>query len=218
MRLRLLSSTGVLCAALVLIAGCSSGREPSSLETPDVVWPSGAPSGAFEDTDAVKAFRAQEIAGAVAWNAMDFSDPSLVEAIGIERAASMAESREEWHSTFAATGEEKYAREEVMLGPEPTGILGVEDKSDGTVRLIGCVESRLVESGRQVQAWILTPRESGGFRVDYDWSQSEFGEPYESDCAAMSLPTANFDPAPEPNLDREAKVVGPADESTYTFD
>lgn len=202
----------------IAFAGCSTGPEPSALETPNVVWPLGTPTGPFETTEAVKALRAKQLAEAVAWNAMDFSDPSFVAFVGVQRASGFAETSLSWHNRFAHTGEERFAREAVMLGPEPTIILDVIDQGDGIVSLVVCTESRLGNSGRRVWHWIVTSRSDGGFWVEVPPKYIQPTEAYEAECDAATIPIANFDPVPGPVLDPEAKVIGPADKSKYNFD
>ena len=212
----------VATLALLTLAGCADSREPSQLPTPAVVWPDGPPTGPYEDTEWVKAYRAQALAEAVAWNAMDFSDVALVEAIGLEEASSLAESRVEWRFKFKATGDEDAARAEVQTGPDGAVVLDVIEDGQGGAIVVTCVDARLVESGQQVRSWRVTPHAESGFNVRHLGRDEVAGgkplETYLSECEAATIPQGFFDPVPEPNLDRDAKVKGPADASKYDLD
>ena len=216
------SALGLTVIAVLAAAGCSKGPEPSALETPNVVWPDGPPTGPYEDTEWVKAFRARELTEAVAWNAMDFSDITLVEAIGLEEASSLAQSRVEWRQKFKATGDEGAATNEVQTGPDGAVALDVIEDGAGGALVVMCVDARLVESGQQVRSWSVTPRTESGFHVRHLGRDEVTGgkslEEYQAECEAATIPQGFFDPAPEPNLDPDAKVIGPADASKYDLD
>ena len=218
------AALGLTVIAVLAAAGCSKGPEPSTLETPNVVWPDGPPTGPYEDTEWVKAFRARELAEAVAWNAMDFSSNAFVEVVGRSDAADTAELRQSWHDRYSSTGDEQAATVAVMAGPDGSVILDLIPESDSRVTLVACVASRLRADGYQ-QAYIyrIESRGSGKYWVTVV-SGGEFPpgskslEEYQAECEASTIPLGFFDPAPEPNLDPDAKVIGPADASKYDLD
>ena len=222
-RLRLGTSIAMLALAALSVTGCSTGPDPSDLATPEVVWPSGEPSGLFEDTEWVKAFRAEQVAEAVAWNAMDFSDKNLVESLGYQAAKDYAENRLSWRHDFVITGDAKIARENLMPGPEPTAVLDVIDDGSQGATLVVCSESRLDQTGRQLYVYDARSRGEGqhwvnGVSGNRLPSGAKSKDAYDAECEATTIPVGNFDPAPVPNLDPDAKVIGPAAKDKYNLD
>ena len=199
---------------LISLAGCSSSPEPSNLETPDVVWPDGDPFGGFEDDPAVQAIAMFFTDVAIATNARDFSDPDLVNSIGVDRAQNYADSTGDdiWiHGPEKATA----------LGPEPYLVLDVIPGDTGTFVVMCGYGARDMVDSRRLFSYDVTLRPGQPALVESTRdlpAEAKTKEEYGEQCGAAELPVGLFDPAPVPNMDPDAKVIGPADASKYDLD
>lgn len=199
---------------VLALTGCGDSREPSHLETPAVVWPDGEVTGAFPDEPAAQAVQDYAIAFAVAWNAVDYSDPAFVELIGIEAATEAAQQREEKRRTTASSS--LYFT--TMPGPERALVIDVVHEGS-TTSVITCVTDKDA-IGILVRYYLVEAREDGSYRLTRG---SEGVVPANSDtitytdaCREQGIPQGLFEPAP--TTDPDAKVVGPADASKYDLD
>ena len=218
---RVVAGAGVGLMMLAL-AGCGDSREPSHLPTPAVVWPDGPPTGPYEDTEWVKAYRAEALASAVARNSMDFSDKTYVELTGYDVADKRADNYESTRERYFASGDESLLPSLVDLTPGDSLILDLMPVDDESVVLAECLR-RPDDGFQEVFAVRVESRGDGKYWVTVvpggDFPPgSKSREDYQAECEAATIPRGFFDPVPEPNLDRDAKVIGPADESKYDLD
>jgi hypothetical protein len=202
--------------AVFALAGCSS-PEPSNLATPEVVWPSGDPFGSFADDPAVQASFLASVNYTIARNARDFSDPDFVGYWGVDFAQRQTELME-W----------KLQREQDLtdltdMGPDPYLVMDVVKNGTQTT-LVLCDRGGGVEGYDEPQSVVALT-----YEVSPDGSVTRSAIPdlppdaktkaeYDEQCQAATVPVGYFDPAPVPNMDRDAKVKGPAAASKYDLE
>lgn len=215
-------ANGALVALVAVGAvGCSNGSEPSTLETPAIVWPDGEPTGPYEDSEWVKAIRARDVSWAVADSQLDYSDPTLVEQLGYARAQDAAESAESARRRYAAGGEEWIVRTSVLDGPQGRAVLDLFEISDAEVEVVLC--SSVPDENpdfRTVSTVRVTRDDAGRYRVEGTRDPvpevaTKTWDDYQAECDGADIRRGYFDPPFEPNLDPDATVIGPADESHY---
>jgi hypothetical protein len=202
------------------LMGCSDDPEPSVLETPDIVWPDGMPTGPYDDTEWMEAIRATDVTMAVAWSTLDFSDRSLVELLGYHGAQEAARNTEESRRYYSLAEEEYRLRHPGLYGPWGRTVLDQFETSDSEVELVVCTDRPDQGNGfRTVETWTMT-RDSDGIyhsksTFDVPAAATKSYEDYRVECNAAEIRRGYFDPPFTPILDPEAPVIGPADESKY---
>lgn len=215
----------LLAVGALALGGCvDRAPEPSNLKTPNVVWPDGQPKGPFEDTEWVQAYRDAAVAEAVAWNAMDFSDPDLVESYSYETSSVAAGARKAAREKFVASGFSDVSLEKLKPGPAAFIVLDVFADEDSAL-LVACYEvdeTNEAQPFRVVRVMEVFRMEVNAYLIDAPTrdtpANAKTSDEYRAECdAAPPITTPLFDPAPTPNLDPDAKVIFPADRDKYEY-
>lgn len=150
----------------------------------------------------------------IAINARDFSDPDFVEPTGMKTAQSFTDrlSEEVW-----VDGPEEWTR----LGPEPYLVLDVISQSDKSSLILCGYAARDKPDSRDVFIYSVSvrPEKAATLTLESDPpSGAKSRDEYRAQCGAATIPVGYFDPAPEPQTDRNAKVKGPAAADKYNLD
>lgn len=205
---------GATVATALTLAGCSDHREPTELETPDVVWPDGRPTDDWPNEPAVAALDTIRLNEALAANAGDWSDADLVNLIGVETAKAWAE-----HADWTTVAVDH------VPGPYAYAVVDVLHH-EGFDTVVFCTAVRTRSSNlygtphASYAAYTAEPTDHRRFTFvsDPPFTQAE-QDAYDEQCAATELRVGYFDPAPVPDAELpEEEIIGPADASAYDLD
>lgn len=208
------------------LAGCAH-YGPSDLDTPEVLWPDGAPDSAFEDDPAVIALREAYVQEAVAWNHLDYSDPDLIYRWGFPmKPFAQVKAPAGTASERIADGRSQ-PREWTMLGPAPLTIYEVQTGQDFTI-VVACSGPHFVqydpdtgepkESLNQLEQFKVTFFPDGSSHITSDISDRKYSREYFQKCKDDSPVRGVFDPEPEPFNHDENDLKRPLPPEEYGFD
>ncbi len=211
------ASGSMIALLLGSLMGCSADREPSVLETPDIVWPDGMPNGPYDNTEWVEALRARDVAREVALMTLDFSDRTYVKIWGYREAQKMAEQFEDTRSIKNAVKDYGFVLTPYFAGPPGLTVLDQFETSDSEVVLVVCNDrSDLAEGLRDVETVTITRDSDGRYRFGPAPDEvTKRSSSYQEECDAAEIRLGYFDPPFTPILVGDAHVIGPADASKY---
>lgn len=220
-----IAAIAVLIGAAVL-SGCS-GTAPSDLDTPEVLWPDGEPAGEFENNPAVVALREAFLQRAVAWNALDFSDPDLVYRWGLD--VKTVEGYAAWADQAEGNVEGGLDDpiEWTMLGPEPMEVLDVETRDDARVVVV-CLGREFVqrnfltgeveENQNSTRRYSVEMFPDGSTMIESIGIDDGFDDALFEQCREAELVRGVFDPEPELFSGNGSDMKFPAPAEDYGFD
>ena len=214
--LRAAGTVGVLLA----LAACS-GNAPSALETPHVVYADGEPTGPFESDPAVNALRAALVAEAVAWNALDYSDPDLVYRWGLPLdPLGVGEELAYRAHTQISLGLDTPLRW-TALGPQAMVVYDVDSTTDVTT-IVVCMPVRFTlhsdDSAMLLEAYHVELFDDGSSRIEMTHASDQASDDYFERCMADEPPQGYFEPEPELFEGGPDDIKGPAPAEEYGFD
>lgn len=222
----LLRALAATIVAACVLAGCSSAG-PSDLDTPEVVWPDGEPAGEFEGDSAVVALRQAFVQDAVAWNALDFSDPDLVYRWGlpirrVEGSVALAD--------YAAGNVESELNDPIewtSFGPPPMEILDVETRADAPVVTVclgrefvqrNFVKGDVEEFQNSTRRYSVEMFPDGSSVIEPVPIDNDFDDALFEQCREAELVRGVFEPEPELFSGDGSDVKFPAPAEEYGFD
>ena len=184
-RVRLLGASAVVA---FLAAGCTTSSpetaDASDLTIPGVVWENHPPSGAAEETQWAKDYRAQRLAEAAAYAYGDYSDPDLIAIIGYDRAVELAEWNQEHSPPHTFIDADGTYRDDapVRTRPQWEAVIEVVEHGDGSsATVVTCQSSwfgKNSESTHPCQRVVLTRNADGilSSQVPPGMSDSDFAD------------------------------------------
>ncbi len=216
---KLLRATATL-GTLVTLAACGANG-PSVLETPNVIWPDGVPTGEYENDPAVKALRAALLAEAVAWNALDYSDPDLVYRWGLPPyPLDIAEELAYRADSYISRGLNEPARW-TALGPQAFTVYEVAHTTNVT-SIVVCTPAPFSQHLDNFPMLLLEYHvelfDDGSSRVEMTRTWDQADADYFERCKTDSPVQGYFDPRPELFSGDGSDIKFPAAAKEYGFE